>query len=309
MFLPLLLVLALELVAACSLATPQPTPSPSPAPTARLPTPVPTAVATLSPTPDPSLPQASLEVGSVVLTDGRIIWQDERGAVLESQLTAAALGRVRAAIDIDALRRDAAFEATLRPGAEPIPHGITSHRFEVGAGSGKVVVTTVDPSSFADQLPSWNIPPEAEILSDLAAKLAEPVAWLGADAFVDPPRPYRPPSYLLFIDLYAGFGSAGAAADVDDVDWPFGGPIENAGEPLLGGEGGLPARCVLLDGEQGAATLAAEAAAGVTRDLLRWLTTVEYDWDRADGFVQVSLLPLLPYQSGSCLELGADFRS
>jgi hypothetical protein len=39
------------------------------------------------------------------------------------------------------------------------------------------------------------------------------------------------------------------------------------------------------------------------RDFDTWLSTVEYGWRRASGFVQVSMTPVLPHQSPTCAEL------
>ena len=47
----------------------------------------------------------------------------------------------------------------------------------------------------------------------------------------------------------------------------------------------------------------AESDAGVTRDPRIWQSVLDYGWSRADGFVQVTLRHLLPYETGSCTDL------
>jgi hypothetical protein len=328
---PALLLLAVSLAAVlltgCTPARPSPSPapvttSPSPASSPRLPTPVPTSFASAGPTDEPedTLPPAAALVlrlrscgdtcgpsaGTVILDDGRIIWEDRDLDVVASRLTADGLAKVRAAIEAEpGLQQDGNYQAQLRPGFEPIGHGAGSHLFEVGEGDDAVVVTTVEPSSFADQPQAWIIPDESRELAALAAQIADPVAWLGADAFAEAARPYQAPGYVLLVDVFPAFGEIGAGVDVDAVAWPFDAPIEQVGDPLPAEPGELAGRCLLLDRTNGAALLSAETAAGATRDLRPWLSTVEYDWARGDGWVDVSLLPVLPHQSGTCVEIAA----
>lgn len=296
----------------------------SPAASQRLPTPVPTP----EPTSGEPTPGASAEAtgrlllrlttcshtcdatpGTTFLDDGRLLWEaiDGSGQVLEARLSAAGLAKVRAAIEATpALAADGAYQATLRPGAEPIPHGVREYRFDVQWAGGPVLVTSWDPESLADQAELWIFPPEMAALDDLATRLEDPVAWLGEAAFETAPAPYIPSGMLVRIDLFPDIGDVGGvAADVDDVDWPFGEPIEAAGEPIAGED--LPApRCVVLDADEAAALRDAEREAGVPRDPRLWQSVVDYGWDRADGFAQVTVRQLLPYQMGTCEELLAE---
>lgn len=291
-------------------ATASPRPSPTPVPTPALPTAAPT------PNGSPAAGNLLLRLtscddvcgpvaGTTLLGDGRMIWQAADGRLVEGRLGASGLAAARAEIEgTPALATDGAWAATLRPGAEPNAHGVGIHRFDVVWATGPVVVTSWDPASLADQPAAWDIPEEMRTLGALAAKLGNPVAWLGADAFDVLPMPYVPARHLVVIDLYPDVGDAGDfVADVDDVDWPFGGPIEAAGEPIGPGEDGLPPRCLILDAERAAALRAVETAAGASRDLALWLTANVYDWRRADGFVQVTVIPLLPHETGPCADL------
>ncbi len=294
----------------------------SPASSQRLPTPVSTAAGpTAAPSPDasPDVPTGRLLLrfttcshacsstpGTTFLDDGRLLWEaiDGTGQVLEAQLSATGIATVRAAIEAaPALAADGNYRATLKPGAEPIPRGLNSFRFDVQWAAGPVLVTAWDPASLADQAELWTFPPEMAELADLAARLSDPVGWLGEGAFAGQPKPYVPAGVVLRIDLYPDIGEVGGvAADADDVEWPFDQPIEAAGVPLDGEDVPAP-RCVILDATGAAELRAAEAEAGVSRDTRIWETVIEYGWKRADGFVQVTVRQLLPYEPGDCAAL------
>jgi hypothetical protein len=294
---------------------------PSPAPSTRLPTPVPTAVpASGAPSPAPTAiadarllirlvscgDACTVSAGTTILADGRAIWgsDDDSGRVLEARLTGAGLARVRAAIaGRPELAADGDFRARLRPGGVAIPHGLGSLRYELGKGDSRTVVTTWDAGSLADQRDQWLVPPEMDALTAFGRRLRDPVAWLGADAFAGPPQAYASTQSLVVIDLFADVGKSGSfPADVDDVDWPFGTPVEAAGEPVAG-DNGVATRCLILDADASAAMRRAERAAGAHRPLGAWFSTAEYDWRRSDGFVEVSVRQLLPYETGSCRDL------
>ena len=317
--------------AACDGGRPSPVPTvplpslASPASSQRLPTPVPTPVVTPgAPSPAPTVVAATGRLllrlttcshacdatpGTTFLDDGTLLWDepDGSGQVLEARLTEAAIATVRAAIEATpALAADGTYQPKLKPGAEPIPHGVGLFLFDVQWAAGPVLVTAWDPESIADQPELWIVPPEMPQLAELAAKLQDPVAWLGEASFATAPVPYAPTGALVRIDLFPDVGDVGApGGEVDDVGWPFGQPIERAGEPIEG-EGAPAPRCVVLD-EAGLQDLrAAELEAGVARDQRAWETAVEYDWPRTDGFVQVTVRQLLPYEQGSCAELLGD---
>ena len=312
-------VLAFGCVARPDTPLPTPTAGPGVVATPRLPTPVPTVLSS-GPGPGATEPPTGGRLllrlttcddtcgpvaGTTILDDGRIIWEPAEGQIFEGRLTAAGLEAVIDAIEaVPALGADGSYVATLRPGAQPIPHGVASHRFDVAGATGPVVVNAWDPDSLADQLDAWDIPPEMGTLDDLATRLADPVSWLGADAFEAEAGPYSPDRYVVVVDLFPDAGDLDEfPADVDEIEWPFGGPIEAAGDPIGPGEDGLPPRCLILDAADAASMRAAEADAGSSRDLRDWLATVAYDWRRADGFVQVTTIPLLPHEQGACADL------
>jgi len=326
LFRPLVLLLSVGIAANCappveSPTHPPPTPGQTPAAATRLPTPVPTipTPSVVPGTQDPLGASAGLVIrmitcsdacgpvaGVTILDDGRIIWQDQEGGrVQEAQLTPAGLATVRERIaQIDALRFGGNYGAELRPGKEPLPRGTTSTRFEVQGDGRIVVVTTGDPADFAAERDLWIIPPEMTALAAFAAQLNNPAAWLGANALAVVAHPYAPARYVVTVDLVAGVGTSGEfAVDVDNVKWPFGKPIESIGAPVGKGEGGPPPRCLVLDSTTAAATASAESARGAKRDLRQWMSSLEYGWRRANGFVQVTLRQLLPHQAGSCAEL------
>jgi hypothetical protein len=311
------------LAAACSPSvSPSPTPDPTPLATPRLPTPVPTALATpgpeesAAPTPIGLLIRLTScshtcgpEPGTTILDDGRVIWQDANLRPLEARLMPAVLQRVRDELDASGvLHADADMQAELRPGAEPVGRGATLYRFERLIGERRVVVTSGDPADYADEPDLWVIPPQMAVLADLAAKLRDPIAWLGPDALVEPARGYEPAHYLVLVDLFPEVGAQpGLDADADDVRWPFGRPIEGVGEPADATGAGLGTRCLVIDAAMASATAGAEQAAGANRSFGSWISSVEYGWRRADGFVIVSLTPLLPHETGSCVDLVPTF--
>jgi hypothetical protein len=304
------------LLAACSpTIPPSPTPAPTPAASPRLPTPVPTAPTTPAPSQSAAAASASLvvrmtacshvcgpEPGTTILAGGRVIWADPFGRALEARLTPEAVQRVREALDATgALGEDGEFAATLRPGAEPLGRGATLIRFERDIAERRVTVTSGSADDYADEPDLWIVPPEIPILTDLAERLRDPLAWLGVDAFTSEPRPYEPDQFLVQIDLYAAFGDpADYDVDVDDVTWPFGEPIESAGQPVELPFEGPASRCLLVDADTAQRTAAAEAAAGSFRDLRLWVSGVDYGWRRAHGFVGVITTPLLPHERGTC---------
>ena len=320
------LLVAATAVGGCESAKRSPVPSPTsgavaPSRSPRLPTPVPTPVLP-SPGPTAAASQAATtgtlllrltncsdtcgpDAGTTLLDDGRLIWASPEGTVLQGQLTDAAMVTVREAIEATPeLAGPGEYQAIPRQGAEPTPRGRTLYRFEVHLATGDVVVTSGNPSDFDDEQEKWIIPPEMRALGELARRFGDPVKWLGPAAFADGPEPYAAARYLVLIELYEDLGDSGSfPVDVDDVEWPFGGPIEAAGSPVGPAEDGLAPRCLIVDAETAEAMRKAEAAAGAPRNLRTWFTTVPYAWKRADGFVHVSTTQLLPHEDGPCATL------
>lgn len=317
--------IAMALAAAC---TPSPTtPSPTPAPGSQvpasaspaLPTPVPTDPSTAAPPSGEPPAGAGLVVrlttcshtcgptpGTTILADGRVIWETLENRATESRLTPEGLQHVTDVLAVPELGANGDYQAELRPGAEPEGRGATLYRLEVTRAGQRVVVTFGDPASYADEPDRWIVPPEMTTLAAVAADLQNPVAWLGQRSFAEEPHGYAPDRYLILIDLFPEVGDEpGFDADVDAVQWPFGGPIEGAGEPVEAA-GGFGSRCLIIEADVAEAVIAAEEAAGAHRQRRLWLSTVEYRWKRADGFVQVSMLPVLPHEQGSCVELATE---
>jgi hypothetical protein len=312
---------ALIVLAAVAVAcVPQVPPTPTPVPTAtlRLPTPVPTVEVTPAPTPTEVVTEARIlillescghtcgpSLGTTIYEDGRVIWADLFQRPLEGRLKPEFLQEVRDAVEATgALDEDAAYQAELRPRAEPVGRGATSHRFERDVGNERVVVNSANADDYLDDRELWIIPPEVEVLSDLAARLADPLAWLGLPAFLEEPRPYQAERYLVMISP-SEFGDPDEHdVDADEIDWPWGGPIEAAGEPFELGDDGPRTRCLAITAEDAKAMVEAEiAGGGERRDLLQWQAFAEYGWRRGGGSVTVETLPLLPHQAGTCDEV------
>jgi hypothetical protein len=311
------------LAAACTPSPRTPTAGPGssvpPSASPSLPTPVPTDPSTAAPPteqpPDPVGLVVRLTTcshtcgptpGTTIFDDGRVIWETLENRATESRLTPEALQQVRDALAVPELDANGDFQAELRPGAEPEGRGATLYRLEVMRDGQRVVVTFGDPASYADEPDLWIIPPGMAALAEIASDLRDPVAWLGQASFDEDPHEYVADRYLVLIDLFPDVGDEpGFDADIDDVRWPFDGPIEGAGDPIESA-GGFGSRCLIINADVAEAVIAAEEAAGAHRQRRLWLSTVEYRWKRADGVVQVSLLPVLPHEQGSCVDLANE---
>jgi hypothetical protein len=244
--------------------------------------------------------------GTTILDDRRIIWADKRYRPIESRLGREALAEVRAALQAsDALDKDVWYGPELRPGKQHPGHGASFHVFDIVRDGEHIVVSVSDPASFEGEDDIYVIPPEMHELTDLAHRIADPLAWLGPDAFVEPIRPYEGGHFLVEIHLFRGTG--GSVPDVDTVRWPFGEPIEDVGVFFEAG-GDPESRCLFLDATTASEMVLAEQNAGVDRDIRAWSSTIDYEWPRVGGWVMITLTHLLPYESGTCAELATRFR-
>ena len=313
------LIVLMVLAGACvPVVSMPPTAPPTPLATPILPTPVPTPVRSDAPSPSPVAGDVRLvirlsscshtcgpEPGTSIYDDGRVIWADPFLRPLEGRLTPAALQRVRdelAATGI--LEESGGYPAQLRPGAEPVPRGLTQHRFERDLDAGRVVVTSGDTGDFVDEPDLWVIPSEMTVLTNLAQRLRDPLAWLRPEAFLEPPSPYQAERYIVVIDLFPDVGADGLDVDVDDVAWPIGTPIETAGVPFDPIEEGLESRCLIIERAVAEELAGVESRSGVgVRDLAQWGASLEYGWTRAAGAVTVTTIPLLPHETGTCAEI------
>lgn len=283
-------------------------------------TPMPSAAASALPIPSATPEEAALFIwviyasdlgaggdpGTAILADGRVIWSESFDHVVESELAPEAMQHLRDQIDATGVfDADGEYYAELRPGAQPPGHGLNSYRFEVVRDGRHVVVSSQDPRSFAGEERFWIISPEMRVLAALADRLEDPVAGLGSDAFEAAVRPYRPNRYLVRILLSEQRGDGNYRAD--DVRWPFGEPIERAGEPYDLHDENWTARCLLIDATMAMRMAAAEDVVGADRDLTRPLTVVDYD-SSTGGSISVSVNALLPHESGTCVELAATAR-
>jgi len=240
--------------------------------------------------------------GTTVLDDGRVIWRTEAGWV-ERRLTAAGLAWLRGLLDqTGALDASGDYSAQLRPGAEPMPRGVTAYVFHLVRGPLGVKVTTGEPEDYESEPGLWIIPPEMTVLAPVARSLQDPAASFPADAWAGPSAPFLPPSYLLLISARPGAGARPELpTDVDDVAWPFTTPLDQLGSPYLtGGEVPEHDRCLPISADLAQEIAAAEAASGRPRGLDVTLFELGYRWARGDGFVTVSTQWLMPDQPWSC---------
>jgi hypothetical protein len=313
------------LVAGCAAGTatttPRVTTSTSPPPATPAPAltlaPEPTQVVTAQPSPKPS-GVADLVVrltwdsdvvvpipGTTILGDGRVIWSQGE-TIVERRLTEAGLAWVRARLDEPGLfHGNGSYGATLRPGATPDARGVTTYAFRLESGGTQVKVVSFDPGDFTPPA-AWVTTPEMQVLADLAHGLQDPEAWIDPAMWGAPAERFEALAYLVIVDLASGPPAGGRyPTDIEDVAWPFAGPITEAGGPFRqGGRIVENQRCLVATAEQVRAMADAEAVAGRSvghsRDLDGWEADLGYRWDTANGSIVVTTRPLLPYQSLDC---------
>ena len=324
--------ITLTLIAGCAAGTGETTPgvtgSPPPDPTAPGPTapdptapgpteaprPEPTDIATPTGAPRPPgvaglvvrltwVSDAMVPIpGTTVLDDGRVIWAVADG-VVERQLTEAGLAWVRAQLDATgALGSNRIVGATLKPGAQPAPRGVTVYAFQVERDGARIKVAAGDPGDYAHEPELWVIPPEMPILAELARGLQDPQLWIDPALWAGPAKPYQAQAYLVIIDLATGPPAFGPLVDdIDTIAWPFTVPIEKVGGPYVqGGRLVENQRCLVATAEVARSMADAEAAAGRSRALDGWMFGLIYPWERGDGYIGVISQPMLPYQSPDC---------
>ncbi|HVQ22045.1 MAG TPA: hypothetical protein VMT36_02125 [Candidatus Saccharimonadia bacterium] len=251
--------------------------------------------------------------GTTILSDGRALWMVEGpdgASLVVRRLTSAGLQRVRDAIkETGLLEADGSYGVTQKPGKEAPGHGTTSHLLRTVRDDRTVTVSTDDPGSFvADNKlfgDVWAIPAQTYVLSDLADKLSDPVAWLPADAWADAQRPYEADAYLVVVTAERS-GELPPFVDADVVRWPLPSSIDRIGQPFAE-RGTLVAnsRCLPVTWGLAVALAAAEHAVGYERSIVAPYTELAYAWKRGPGSIGVALRQLLPDQPVTCLDGGA----
>jgi hypothetical protein len=171
------------------------------------------------------------------LQDGRVVWlrgADDPAGESEwvvRRLSDEALDSVRAAIaGTGLLDADAQFTSEHRAGApEPPGQGACVHAFAHRDGQTDAAISSL--MWFGDEYEAtYNEPdPEREALDAFAHLLADPEAWLGADAWAESEaRIYRAPAYL--VTSAEAFGAAPSGRDVSETAWPFDQPVAGYGD-------------------------------------------------------------------------------
>ncbi len=255
--------------------------------------------------------------GATVVDDGRVIWAlpdwlepdlENPQGIKARRLTDAGLAWVRARLDeTGVLDRTGDYDATLKPGATPMPRGAIGYLLRLEGAGGRIKVTFGDPGDYASEPELWVIPPEMTALAALAHGLMDPEAWIPSEMWAGPATGFDAYAYLVTVDLAAGSPAFGRyPADVDEVAWPFAVPIDQMGSPwaMYGGPA-EDGRCFVATAAQAAAMAAAENAAGRSRDLRLWMSDIGYRWARGNGNIVVTTNPLLPYQTADCADAGA----
>jgi hypothetical protein len=291
-------------------ATPAPAATPGPAATP-LPEPTPIVTPLASPKP-PGVADLVVRLtwdsdvvvsipGTTIVGDGRVIW-GLGGAIVERQLTDEGLAWVRARLDETGLfHANGSYGATLKPGATPDPRGATLYAFRTESTGTHVKVVSGDPDDAAPP-EAWVIPPEVQVLADLAHRLQDPEAWIETAMWAGPAEPFNAHAYLVIIDLAPGQPAFGHYPE-NNVAWPFADPITQVGGSFRqGGRIVENQRCLAASAELARAMADAEAAVGRSRDLDGWMVDLGYGWGGADDNVVVTTNPLLPYQSRDCTD-------
>ena len=192
----------------------------------------------------------------------------------------------------------AEFPMLHRPGAPDWP-GMGGSQITITLGHAADQVVVSGGAWFGDEFEAtYNMPsPAREALTELAGALAD-LSWLPDGAWRDAePVPYVPATQLLITSWQ--LGGVGGGPAVDDVAWPFDGPLAEFGEALRRTSTEM-LRCGAVD---------AAAADAIVTELNRLTGTEppagEYNAQlRADvASVELYLRPQLPDGFPGCAEL------
>lgn len=275
------------------LGTPVPAPTPVPG-SSRSPAPAdaqgrPGVVVSLAWAVDVEQPAAA----TVVMDDGLVVWNEQ--GLRRLQLASGGLEWVRSQLDATGLLdRSGAWEAQLRVGAHPAGHGVTTYTFELPGAGEPVRVATSDPGGFDRE--SWIVPPEMQVLGDLAAGMVDADTWIPSRFVAEGPAAYEPSEYLFHVTFYQHEdpGRSAMDIDVDDVAWPLTGELDAMGDPVPGAETGQIVRCAVVPAALATAIRSAASAAGADLPVSAVSSTVQLRWKGGDGLAAVTLQQLLP---------------
>lgn len=235
-----------------------------------------------------------------IMADGRVLTSPSEPELVWQQrrLSAAGISAVQALADGTRLfTASADYPMLHRPGAPEWP-GMGGSLITMTRGNGAARVVVSGGVWFGDEFETtYNVPsPERKLLTELAAKLSD-LSWLTDDAWLDPvPRPYEPAGFLLITSWQT---IPGSGASVDDVAWPFDGPLSAFGEALRQSDVEM-LRCGTLD---------AEAAQVIVDEVNRLNQTdgspVEFNAGLRSGQAAVDLYlePMLPDGFPGCGDL------
>ncbi len=212
-----------------------------------------------------------------IMADGQVIEGGEQWS--SRTLTADGLEQVEEAILSSPLLQDSAdypWELAVPP--EQAPIGISgTWKFVIGEQPEPIVVTSgvwLDEAEALYFVPS----PERQELDRLAHLLADPTAWVTSDGWVEADSaPYEAASYLLWVTVWPAPTPDGIVSGAE-VTWPFAEPLEEFGDVVETGEGGVgpgppgsaEGRCGYIDSSMAA-------------DLVTVLTGLGFDPPTLDG--------------------------
>jgi hypothetical protein len=236
---------------------------------------------------------------AVLTGDGRYVTRTDYNQLLERQLTAAGVQRVRDEIAATGLfERDQAFPLELLPGATPPAHGIGGWSFKAWRNTRIVEVQTAMDQGDEE---SYYQPSAARTRLDrLSKQLRNPETWLPANEWADStPRPYEAATFALLLRTEAGQSNERPTIDALSALWPFSvGPLELGQTlPETAGPQADTTRCsVLIREDMVAVRNAIVGASGADPIYLTPDGTFVGSFARADhqGRLVVILRPLLP---------------
>jgi hypothetical protein len=235
-----------------------------------------------------------------ILADGRVITGDPLDATppLERRLTTAGIQLVRDEMAATGLTdTNANFSPIANPGVDPPGYIGDLGQLEIVQTGGSRVVISWNLYGDPDHV-YYQPQPEAEALDALKVRLSTLASWLPALAWADAiAAPYVPAEYRILIDGAAWGGSVDELQDVTGLSWPAGVDATDLADVLASADD--ETRCRLVDAAAGTAVIEALQAAGARREAEPYL---RFRLGRNEGtrFVDITLVPLLPFDTGTC---------
>jgi hypothetical protein len=247
------------------------------------------------------------QMDTMVTTNGRAVWIDPNGDLVERQLSAAGLEQVRQAVlGTGLFAVDASYGRDPLPGVLPPARGVATWRFQATNAAGTLVtvsMVTID----GDESLYWVTSPERRTLDALGKKLRDPEAWLPTDAWADAAHQvYRAQGWMVLVWSQPGDLPRPGTPDFAAYAWPIADAATfgvSADDPSVQKNGTL--RCaVFADAVIApiAEQLGRDGVLGGTPD--QGVSQADLGWAAGNGQVQVTLVKIWPDGSPACSAVG-----